>query len=854
MAAQENIYQYFDRNPELRVLFVFQNDLLAMELRDMEWREGYRFVDFQGDWFTTKYRLDHEWKDDRIVIYFKESSPLKDTSRQKDFYLMDVLKANMAYEEQSYVAFMQQFNIPNSDRQMVRFIESNIKLLQTDKMVRLMQSYYHDRSVNTDLLTRGVLSHYLGKRSVLIWDDIIVQLLLLGRESEHKKLNQFFVALRGSQSTQAALQEKLQGIFGVGFNDNSISKIEDVIKVIKYNAIVQNLAPVDADTYRSLRINDSIALQQLNRIFERAMANEQTATAFQEVLKELGASIYDDKLIEWYGTDANYTYLPQRMCQPIVTALLQNKIETESEVLIHRMEELMLRNSGETSMARVMDYGIIVARFYMKLQSLGTMTLNKPDEYVLRYQEDYYVLDQLYRQSIETYFTIDPSSPLFGTVQQVKANLDVKYAKFTNSLNLEWIKCINDAGGMTAVNLMRQNDFYNEKVKPLGKKVAVIVSDALRYEVAQEIVDALAKSKHIAQIKPALAMLPTETKYCKPSLLPHRKLELYGVTDAQDLSVDSHILNSTEKRTEQLQRYSESGLCVTFDKVAEYVRDTNREIFKHLVVYIFHDSIDKVGHDGTSQEITAACRKAIEDIARMIPKIHATYNVSEVLVTSDHGFLFNDMTFAEKDKHKVVEDALERSSRYYLTRSTEEVKGIAKFPLSTVSGIDNAVDVMVAVPMGTNRLKAPSGGYMFTHGGASLQEMIIPIITSRLERKDNKQPVGVMVLGSNLSLQASRLRFTLLQTEAVSMDMKERTVTVAIYQNNEPVTPVKEIVLTNTDPLLDNRKVTVDLTLSKHVEAKVLQLKVFDATDEQRLNPLHEVTVTNNTLIETDFD
>lgn len=853
MAAQDNIYQYFDRDPELRVLFVFQNELLAMELRDAQWREGYRFVDFKGDWFTTKYRLDHEWKDERIVMYFKDPSPLKEKSRQKDFYLMDVLTANMAYEEQSYVAFMQQFNIPNTDRQMVRYIESNIKLLQTDKMVKLLQSYYHDRSVTTDLLTRGVLSHYLGKRSVLGWDDIIVQMLLLGKESEQKKLNQFFIALRGSQSTSAALQDKLQSIFGVGFNDNSVSKVDDIVKVIKYNAIVQNLAPVEADTYRPLRIDDSIALQQLNRIFERAMSNEQTAAAFQEVMTVLGAPVQDEKIIEWYGTDANYSFLPQRMCQPIITSLLENKIETDPELLISRMEDLMLKNSGDPSMAKVMDYSISVARLYMKLQSLGTITLNKPDEYVLRYQEDYYVIDQLYRQSLESYFGIEPSNALFAAAQQVKINLDVNYAKFANRLNLGWIKCIKDAGGMTAVNLMRQNDFYDEKVKPLGKKVAVIVSDALRYEVAQEIVDALAKSKHIAQIKPALAMLPTETKYCKPSLLPHRTLKLYGVANDQDMSVDDNLLNSTEKRTLQLQRYSEGGLCVTFDKVAEYVQDTNREIFKHQVVYIFHDAIDKVGHDGTAQEMTAACRKAIDDIARMIPKIHASYNVSEVLVTSDHGFLFNDMVFAEKDKHKIEEETLERSSRYYLTRSGDDVKGIVKFPLNTVSEIDNAADVMVAVPMGTNRLNAPSGGYMFTHGGASLQEMVIPIITSRLERKDNKQPVGVMVLGTNLSLQSSRLRFTLLQTEAVSMDMKERTITVAIYHNNEPVTPVKEIALTNTDPLLDNRKVPVDLTLTKHVDAKVLQLKVYDATDEQRLNPLLEVTVTNNTLIETDF-
>ena len=168
--------------------------------------------------------------------------------------------------------------------------------------------------------------------------------------------------------------------------------------------------------------------------------------------------------------------------------------------------------------------------------------------------------------------------------------------------------------------------------------------------------------------------------------------------------------------------------------------------------------------------------------------------------------------------------------------------------------MDNSDDVYVAVPLGTNRLAAPSGGYMFTHGGAALQEIIIPIINSRQEREDNKQPVGVMILDRKLSIQASRLRFKLLQTDAVSMDMKERVVRVALYHNDEAVTPIKDVVLDKTAASLDDRKIQVDLTLNKNVDAKVLQLKIFDSTDEKFLNPLFKENVTNNTLIGNDFD
>ena len=850
--TEDKIYQYFERDPELRVLFIFNNEFLAAELESVEWRTGYRYVDCKGDWFTLKYRLDNEWQYDKVILMLHQPSPLQVKSLQKTFPLMDLLVANMEYHSQDYAAFIQQYGLPDTDKKLVRFVERNIMQLQSDKMQKLFAPYYQDKSITTDKFVRGFISSFMGQQRVLDWDAIIVRLLLLGRDSEKQKQTDFYVKLRGSKEVSEALKQKLTDIFGVAYDENSESKVGNIVKVLKYNAIVQNLAPVSADNYKQSRINDSIALQQLNRILELALSQEKSAKALMELFDEQGADIHDEELIRWYGTEANFYFVPERLCLPIIKTLLENKIETEPEIVVNRVEDLLIKHNDHGVMAQVMDYSLLVARLYQKALSLGSLTLNTPDEYVMRYQEDYYVIDQLYRQAEELFFKIDPSCDLFSTIQQTKGKLDQNYSKLCNRMNLEWTRCIKDAGGMKEVHLLRQSDFYEERIKPIQKKVVVIVSDALRYEVAQELIGELAKSRHIANLKPALAMLPSETKYCKPSLLPHHELKLYGLGDKQDMAVDNHILDTTEKRSEHLQRFRDGAICVPFETVAEYNQDKNREIFKHSLVYIFHDIIDKTGHDGNAKQVVQSCHEAITELATMIPKIHASYNVTEVYVTSDHGFLFNDIVFAEKDKHKISEETMERSSRYYLTTSDKEVNGIVKFPLDEVSAMVNGADVFVAVPQGTNRLAAPSGGYMFTHGGASMQELIIPVITSRQERTDSKQPVNVMVLDRKLSMQASRLRFKLLQTEAVSMDMKERLIKVALYYNDEAVTPVKDILLDKTDPSLDNRKIQVDLTLNKNVDAKVLQLKIFDATDE--LNPLIKENVTNNTLIENDFD
>ena len=852
---QKKIYDYFDRDTELRVLFIFQDSVdmfTTAELESVEWKSGYRYIDFKGDWFTTKYRLDNDWQNDKIVIYCHQESPLRKKSLQTSFPLMDVLAANMEYHSQDYAAFMQQYGLPTNDLQLVRFVERNVISLQSDKMLRYFMSYYQDGSITHDIMVRGFISNFMGAHNILDWDSIILKVLLYGRECESGKQRDFYVRLRGCKDAQEALSKHLTDIFGVSYNDDSKEKVEYIVKVFKYNAIVQNLAPIAADNYKQTRITDSVALQHMNRILQLALSKEKTTEALTELFDELGSEVRDADIIRWYGTDANYYYLPEALCVPIIKTLLEEKIETEPAEVINRIEELMLKHSDNSMMTAVMDYAVIVARLYEKALTLGSLTLNTADEYVMRYESDYCFIDQYYRQANETYFGIDPTCELFDAVQKVKRCLDQNYSKLCNRINLEWTRCLKETGGIGEVHLLRQQNFYDERIKPIQKKVAVIVSDALRYEVAKELIGELARSKHIASLKPAIAMLPSETKYCKPSLLPHRELKLYGKGEEQDMAVDDHILDTTLKRSEHLQVYRDGAVCVPFETVAEYNLEKNREIFKHPLVYIFHDVIDKTGHDGNAKQIVNSCRDAITELKKMIPKIHASYNVTEVYITSDHGFLFNDIIFADKDKHKIEEDCLERSTRYYLTKSKDEVNGVVKFPLNEVSGMVNVGDVMVAVPMGTNRFAAPSGGYMFTHGGAALQELIIPVITSRQERDDNKQPVGVMILDRRLSMQASRLRFKMLQTEAVSMDMKERPIRVALYYNDVPVTPVKDILLDKTDPSLDNRKIQVDLTLNKNIDAKVLQLKVFDATDE--LNPIIKENVTNNTLIENDFD
>lgn len=55
-------------------------------------------------------------------------------------------------------------------------------------------------------------------------------------------------------------------------------------------------------------------------------------------------------------------------------------------------------------------------------------------------------------------------------MQKVKRELDLQYGKLCNRINLEWMRCVNETGGMTVLHGLRQQYFYDNLIKSIQKK------------------------------------------------------------------------------------------------------------------------------------------------------------------------------------------------------------------------------------------------------------------------------------------------------------------------------------------------------------------------------------------------
>ncbi|MCM1140611.1 MAG: PglZ domain-containing protein [Muribaculum sp.] len=837
----DRIYDYFERNPQLHVLFVFDKGFLEGELAGVEWPDAYHYEVFDGCWFNAKYAIENTWADKRVVLLFRQPYAPQSEEEYLKFPLLDLLVANMEYKEKGYASFLQQYNLPQT---LGSFISRNLTELESSRVFPLIEGYLSPDVFKEDIAIRAFLSSYLNEKKVLEWRAIIAKMIVLDLDSEEKKRLEFYNHLSHNVDAQKAVVNKLKSIFGVSYSINSVPLMKTPAEILKYNVITRLLAVDKSDPYMAFKLSNSVAIEQMQSIYDYGRS-EIAGGKFDHAMSVLAQSIKEEELISVYGTDATFFILTEKLGWPIINTLCGEDIISNPTSVADKARELRLKFAADAVIQYALTFMEQVATLYEELKSAGSIKLNKPEDYIAKYSSDWYRIDTCYRLAVEAFKAVIIGGIENDVLNTAKTRMDKDYAKFVNDVNIEWVNRLTECGdGYSSLSLSRQPDFYNEFVNN-GQRKVIVVSDALRYEVAVQLMNELAKKKHIATLKPMLASLPTETEHDKPSLLPHKKMTLNkGKTE-----VDGHILKTTAQRTSQVRLYNPEAECITYEGLMGIANlQERRDFLKKPFVYVFHDAIDNDGHDS---DLPRACQAAVKELAALVNTLHATLNVANVIVTSDHGFIFNDINFEDKDKQSVTEETIELKTRYYLTESSEAVDGVVKFKLSDVSKIESETPVYVAVPQGTNRFAAP-GGYKYTHGGASLQEVLVPVIISKIKKTSTKDKVNVSLLTSNLNMVSSLLKFQIIQNEPVSMSTVGRTVICALYNGEEQVTEEKTIELNSTDGInLNNRLYDISLTLSKPVTGGLLQLKIWDKDDP--MNPLIKENVKNNTFIEQDF-
>jgi uncharacterized protein (TIGR02687 family) len=436
--------------------------------------------------------------------------------------------------------------------------------------------------------------------------------------------------------------------------------------------------------------------------------------------------------------------------------------------------------------------------------------------------------------------------------QMAKDNLETAYLTFTGKINREWLRCLAEHNfDYPSLNIPLQFNFYQEKIAPLDQKVAVVISDALRYEVAAELMKEIHKdTKSEVHIQHCLASVPSTTAVGMSNLLPGNDFTWEGKTILAD-----GISTDATNRGKVLQQTNPDSRAISYSKLKELPEKERREVFKAQVVYVYHDVIDAIGHKRPTEEQTFRVIEstALTELAWLVKHIHATLAVARVIVTADHGFIYNDRSIAEKEfEPSIPGDANINSlkNRHGILDKQQELESGYCIPFNKVNKIKS--DTFVIIPDGVNRYHRQGAGTRFVHGGGSLQELVVPLIESRRRTVRTVQKVNPLLLTQKLTVVSNTLKVQILQDNPVSNTEKERTIHLGLYDGNDLVSNTQEILLNEVSEQPSKRIFIASLVLEPgQADKPRFTLRVFDPEDP--LNRLIEKDVENSTLYGTDF-
>jgi uncharacterized protein (TIGR02687 family) len=451
------------------------------------------------------------------------------------------------------------------------------------------------------------------------------------------------------------------------------------------------------------------------------------------------------------------------------------------------------------------------------------------------YTTELHKIDRLYRSFVLAYQSAGSGPELAALLGKID---DLYLNGFLDPLALRWQTFLDadPSFGMAK----RQNLFFSSWVDAYlkeNKMLFVIISDGLRWEAGAELAERLVeRNRFKVEIESVVALVPTYTPHGMAALLPHTSLCLNSENGT--VLIDGAAVNGIDGRSAYLNtvvssRYpGKKARAIAADVLLSLSSlDADRELKDYDLVYVYSDHIDAASHASDSG-VPMAVDREIERIIDLIRRI-TNLNRSNILVTADHGFLFSGD--ASDETHMLSVDVVNgesyRDRRFILGLELAEKPGLGLYT-APEPAFGEGTTALVAKGLSKIRKKGSLGRYV--HGGASLQELAIPVLRINKTRQDDSRRVAVSVLGSN-DITSPSITLKFYQDEAV--DGKVLLHRIAAWfesADGEVLSNRMDRVFDSDDPSDMNRSFTISFAFApaaKKQVGKEIFLRQFTVAD-----------------------
>lgn len=746
--------------------------------------------------FKTKYTLEVVDLESNYLIYSEYPRPEKN----EENFLLDIEKYSEYFKADRTAMIIEELSLDRLDYKLVQTIkEYEVFFHNKERKEKLQKLLGGQDKKGSNELKLGILAVLSNTRS-LNFKEILKNIII-----DESKL------------------ETIEKWIGFGYLYSSLKEEFD-IEVDSFQKFIKILVVVHF--YKELRVKPYVNLENYyignkNEIYlfiDSLLQNKGTSDIvtkkFFQIGKELNFRKRIDELeLEKIVLGTGFEYFDVLIIKELAEKLSGELVDFNS---YKKYINIRLDNTLWKDKYLYLYRGLLAAINLLQLRK--ELRVNETDnlqELYKNYTEDYYKIDKSYREFFYSY-DIGKSTEISGILDKLQHMISIFYEKeYLEPLLSIWSANIDSRN-----RLPQQKDFYNNHVKKSDTRVAVIVSDALRYEVGNEIKEKLLKEANTKEISLTgmLTSLPSITSLGMANLLPFSKTIAFDIDERKVLTKGMDT-KSTENRENILKLAEKDSSAITFDIFKNMYRSEQEEYIKgKKVIYIYHDSIDAIGDKGKTESKTfEACETAVSDIVGM-GKLLSGLGVVNIFITSDHGFLYERKEIEEHDKLELKNSYTVLGKRYALSLKEYEEKGCVTLKLDNYYGV---------FPEKNQRIKSLGSGLQFVHGGISPQEMIVPLIKYRSGANATKsRKVNIKLKESVGKITSTLSKFGIYQLDSVSIQDKvvERNVVIALYTSNGVKVSNEEKIRLNA--IEENKLYNFRLILSGTHE-KVL-LKVID--------------------------
>ena len=752
---------------EHRVIFWYDSKQELQQEFELLEEEGFEKIQVNGNEFEVKYRLQKQQPTTNFLLYFSYQKPLNE-----DNWLLDLELAHHVFHTDQEAMFLQEIGLEYHFKELVT---EHIDFFKAKDRRLKLKDLLGEGDVHEDIRMK-ILAVTFNVDYVNLIDfvhahgaDFITDKNEIDKNLEKYNLKNYYWAKVKHQfnyeDENPTIYDFLIEVFNNSFSLGERSNLSNETPVLlsrwknslKYR---NNFAEITNKVSNDINLKSKLN----NATIELIIEDDLFKLTEHKIIHELSSLLSDEAI----SFDKAQQYIKKR--------------EQKFWYAEYKYFYSALKNASE---------------LMYRIDKFSDTIYTSFEEGIVDYASNLYRIDESYRHFIWSYRKTTQNKILAALASKIEKMYSNDWLLTYNN---NWQNIIDGLDKWPTSEKTAQQQFFNTHVKPIIEKkqrLFVIISDALRYECGVELNKKLqATNRYESAIEPMVASLPSYTQLGMASLLPHTELSFKDKSDS--ILIDGKSSSGVVPRTKILE--ANSGVRATAINAEDFMKMNSaaegREFVKEQdLIYIYHNRIDKAGDDTASKEkVFEAAHDEINFLMEVMKKI-ANMNGNNIMVTSDHGFIYQHHKLAESEYsvsgHKG--EVWKVNRRFVLGQGLTNDTVTKAFKATDLNIASNA-DVLI--PKSINRLRVKASESRFVHGGATLQEIVIPLIKVTKKRKNTTTVVDIDVIQSSDRITTNILPISFIQTNLTSEQILPRTIRAGIYiEENIPVSQNKELVL-----------------------------------------------------------